>query len=60
MQTYGRSARPPPAYLPRALEPILLRAATALAVVVLTGPRQSGKTTLLWTRSLARARLAIT
>ncbi|MFN8626644.1 MAG: ATP-binding protein [Candidatus Binatia bacterium] len=34
-------------YITRALEPILLRAAQEFPVVVLTGPRQSGKTTLL-------------
>jgi hypothetical protein len=34
-------------FLPRALEPVLLRAARAFPAVVLTGPRRSGKTTLL-------------
>jgi predicted AAA+ superfamily ATPase len=36
-----------PAYIPRALEPVLRRAAREFPAVVLTGPRQSGKTTLL-------------
>lgn len=36
-----------PAYLPRALEPVLKRAAREFPAIVLTGPRQSGKTTLL-------------
>jgi predicted AAA+ superfamily ATPase len=35
------------AYLPRALEPVLRRAARQFPVVLLTGPRQSGKTTTL-------------
>lgn len=34
-------------FLPRALEPELLRAARAFPAVVLTGPRRSGKTTLV-------------
>ncbi len=34
-------------YIKRALEPVLKRAAREFPVVVLTGPRQSGKTTLL-------------
>jgi hypothetical protein len=34
-------------YLPRSLDPVLHRAAREFPVVVLTGPRQSGKTTLL-------------
>ncbi len=33
-------------YLPRALEPVLTRAAREFPAVVLTGPRQCGKTTL--------------
>ncbi len=32
-------------YLPRAIEPVFRRAASAFPVVVLTGPRQCGKTT---------------
>jgi len=43
-------ARPPQAYIPRALERVLARAVGEFPVVVLTGPRQSGKTTLLRTR----------
>jgi len=34
-------------YIPRSLEPVLIRAAREFPVIVLTGPRQSGKTTLL-------------
>ena len=34
-------------YIKRSLEPVLMRAATEFPAVVLTGPRQSGKTTLL-------------
>src|SRR5262245_10155718 len=34
-------------YIPRTLEPVIRRAADEFPVVVLTGPRQSGKTTLL-------------
>ena len=34
-------------YLPRTLESVLKRAVKEFQVVVLTGPRQSGKTTLL-------------
>ncbi len=34
-------------YIPRSLEPVLKRASQEFPVVVLTGPRQSGKTTLL-------------
>ena len=36
-----------PYYIERSLEPVLKRAATEFPAVVLTGPRQSGKTTLL-------------
>lgn len=34
-------------YIPRSLEPVLRKAAREFPVVVLTGPRQSGKTTVL-------------
>ena len=40
-------ATAPARYIPRSLEPVLKRAAREFPVVVLTGPRQSGKTTLL-------------
>jgi len=36
-----------PVYLPRAIEPVIRRATREFPAVVLTGPRQSGKTTLL-------------
>ena len=35
------------AYISRSLEPVLIKAAAEFPVVVVTGPRQSGKTTLL-------------
>ena len=34
-------------YIPRSLEPVLARAAREFPAIVLIGPRQSGKTTLL-------------
>jgi predicted AAA+ superfamily ATPase len=37
----------PTTYIPRSLEPVLDRALREFPVVVLVGPRQSGKTTLL-------------
>lgn len=36
-----------PRYIPRSLEPVIAKAFTEFPVVVLIGPRQSGKTTLL-------------
>ncbi len=36
-----------PAYIPRSLEPVLKKAVKQFPAVVLVGPRQSGKTTLL-------------
>ena len=37
----------PTGYIKRALEPVIRRAVQEFPTVVLTGPRQSGKTTLL-------------
>ena len=39
----------PETYIPRSLEPVVDRAVHQFPVVVLVGPRQSGKTTLLQT-----------
>ena len=36
-----------PAYIERSLEPVIRKVAAELPAVVLTGPRQSGKTMLL-------------
>jgi GTPase SAR1 family protein len=36
-----------PNYIPRSLEPILKKAVSQFPAIVLVGPRQSGKTTLL-------------
>ncbi len=35
----------PVSYIPRSLEPVLLKAVREFPVVVVVGPRQSGKTT---------------
>ncbi len=47
MQNCGYAPPPRASYIFRSLEPTLRRAAREFPVVVLTGPRQSGKTTLL-------------
>jgi len=47
----------PETYIPRSLEPVLDRAVHQFPVVVLIGPRQSGKTTLLQNRYGTRFRI---